>query len=87
VVGVRVAQGGPAAPLHVGSIRVKHGEAEAVPEAGVEPPALELEGSGKWEGIQPGRGGAAGAAEESGLGALAIHGTGGNEACRVAARA
>jgi hypothetical protein len=77
VVGVRVAQGGPAAALHIGSIREKHGEAEAVPEAGVDHPAFELEGSGEWESIQPGTGGAAGAAEESGLGALAIHGTGG----------
>jgi hypothetical protein len=77
MVGVRAAQGGPTATLHTGSIGGKHGEGEAVLEASAELPAFELEGSAEWESIQPGRGGAAGAAEESGQGVLAILGTGG----------
>jgi hypothetical protein len=48
-----------------------------VPEACVEFPAFELESSGEWESIQPGGGRAAGAAEKSGPGALAIFGAGG----------
>jgi hypothetical protein len=46
-------------------------------KAGAELPAFELEGFEEWESIQPGRGGAAGAAEESGPGALAILSNGG----------
>jgi hypothetical protein len=38
---------------------------EEVVEAGVELPAFELEGSGEWESVQPGRSGAAGKGEES----------------------
>jgi hypothetical protein len=58
------AEGGTAAALHVGSIGEKHGK--AVYEASVELPALELEGSGERETIRPGKGRAAGAAEELG---------------------
>jgi hypothetical protein len=54
LIGVRVAQGGPAAALHVGSIGGKDSKAEAVSEAVVELPAFELEGSGERESIQPG---------------------------------
>jgi hypothetical protein len=50
----------------------------------VELPAFELEGSGEWESIQPGRGRTAGAAEESSLGALVILV---QEACRASVRA
>jgi hypothetical protein len=75
--GVCAAQRGPAASLHIRSSGGKHGEAEAVSEAGVELLAFELEGSGEQESIQPGRGRAAGAAEQLGLGALAILSTGG----------
>jgi hypothetical protein len=80
VVGVRAAQGGPTAALHVRSIEGKHAEAEAVSEAGVELPAFEPEGSGEWESIQPRRGEGAGAGEESGPGrsrarlASSVHG-------------
>jgi hypothetical protein len=77
VVGVRAAQGDPTAALHIWSVGGKHGKAKAVPEAGVELPAFELESSGEWESIQPGRGRAAGAAEGSGPGALASLGVGG----------
>jgi hypothetical protein len=73
-VGVRAAQGDPTAALHIRSVGGKHGKAKAVPEAGVELPAFELESSGEWESTQPGGGRAAGAAEESGPGALAILG-------------
>jgi hypothetical protein len=59
------------------SIGGKHGEAEAVLEAGVELHAFNLEGSGGWESIQPGRGWAAGTPEKSGPDAFAILGTGG----------
>jgi hypothetical protein len=75
MVGARAARGCPTAVLHAGSIGGKHGEAEAVSEASAEVPAFELEVSGEWESIQPGRGGVAGPAEESILGALAILGT------------
>jgi hypothetical protein len=74
VVGVRAAQGDPTAALHIWSVGGKHGKAKAVPEAGVELPTFELESSGEWESIPPGGGRAAGAAEESGPGALAILG-------------
>jgi hypothetical protein len=77
VVGVHGAQGDPTAALHIWSVGGKHGKAKAVPEAGVELPAFELESSGEWESIQPGGGRAAGTAEESGVGALAILGAGG----------
>jgi hypothetical protein len=77
VVGVRAAQGDPTAALHIRSVGGKHGKAKAVPEAGVELPAFELESTGEWESIQPGGGRAAGAAEESGPGALVILGAGG----------
>jgi hypothetical protein len=77
VVGVRAAQGGPTAALHIESVGGKHSKAKAVPEAGVELPTFELESPGEWESIQPGGGRAAGAAEESGPGALAILGAGG----------
>jgi hypothetical protein len=77
LVGVRAAQGGPAVALHVGSIGGKHGEAEAVPEAGVDLAAFELEGSGERKSRQVDGGGAIGAAEELGPGALAILGAGG----------
>jgi hypothetical protein len=88
VVGVHAAQGGPAAAVHIWSIWGKHGKAEAVSEAGVILPAFELEGSGEHENIQPGRGRAAGAPEESRLGTRAILGTGGEKAaCRASARA
>jgi hypothetical protein len=77
VVGVRAAQGDPTAELHIWSVGGKHGKAKAVLEASVELPAFELKSSGEWEGIQPGGGRAAGTAEESGPGALAILGAGG----------
>jgi hypothetical protein len=77
VVSVRVAQGDPTAAVHIRSVGGKHGKAKAVPEAHVELPTFELESSGEWESIQPGGGRAAGAAEESGPGALAILGAGG----------
>jgi hypothetical protein len=77
VVDVRASQGGPTAALHVWSIGGKHGKAEAVSEAGVELPTFELEGLGEWDSVQPGRGGAAGTAEDWGPGVLAILGTGG----------
>jgi hypothetical protein len=70
VVAICAAQGGPTAALYVGGIVGKH--YDAVSEASVELPAFELEGSGERKSIQQGRGGAAGAAEESSLGALAI---------------
>jgi hypothetical protein len=79
------AEGGLAAALHVGSIGGKYGETEAVSEAGVELPAFELEGSGERKSIQPGGGGAAGAAKESGPGDLAIFGAGGKKGCRASA--
>jgi hypothetical protein len=79
VVGVRAAQGDPTASLHIWSVGAKHGKAKAAPEAGVELPAFGLESSGEWESIHPGGGRAAGAAEESGPGTLAIGGNGGQK--------
>jgi hypothetical protein len=63
VVGVCAAQGDPTAALHIRSVGGKHGKAKALPEAGVELPAFELESTGEWESIQPSGGRAAGAAE------------------------
>jgi hypothetical protein len=86
VVGVRAAQGGPTAALHIESVGGKHGKAKAVPEAGVELPAFELESSGERESIQPGGGRVAGTAEESGP-RLPSSVPGGKEASRASAQA
>jgi hypothetical protein len=51
---------------------VKHSKAEEVSVAGAELPTFELKGYRQRESIQPGGGGVACTAEESGPGALAI---------------
>jgi hypothetical protein len=53
----------------------------------VKHPAFELEGSRERDSIQPGRGGAAGAAKELGPGMCAIFGAWRTEACRLTAQA
>jgi hypothetical protein len=68
--------GGNARPMH-STAQNPFEDVKAVPEAGVELPAFELESSGEWESIQPGGGRAAGTAEESGPGMLAVLGAGG----------
>jgi hypothetical protein len=63
VVAVARAKGRPAGALHCGGVRGQHAEAQSVAEAGSHLPALELQGPREWEGVKPGRGGAAGAAK------------------------
>jgi hypothetical protein len=64
--GVCAMEGCSAAALPGGGMEGQDGEAEAVSEGCLELYALELESLGEWEGIQPGRCGAAGSAEASG---------------------
>jgi hypothetical protein len=76
VVDVRAAKGSPATALDGRGIERKHGETEAVAEAGLHFPVLERQGLEERERVQRGRGRAACAAEEASVIAPARVGAG-----------
>jgi hypothetical protein len=64
VVSLGGAKGGAAVALHARGVGGQHAEAEAVAEAGADFPTLEFKSRSVGESVEPGRGGAAGAAKQ-----------------------
>jgi hypothetical protein len=67
VVSLGGAKGGATVALHGRGVGGKHAEAEAVAEASADFPTLEFKSPSAGESVDPGRGGAAGAAEQARL--------------------
>jgi hypothetical protein len=65
VVSLGGAKGGATVTLHGRGVGGQHAEAEAVAEAGADFPSLEFKSRSAGESVEPGRGGAAGAAKEA----------------------
>jgi hypothetical protein len=76
VVSLGGAKGGAAVALHGRGVGGQHAEAEAVAEAGADIPALEFKCRSAGESVEPGRGGAAGAAKQASARAPPLHAVG-----------